>query len=49
MTQTLKVYHVVLWVEECLCVNIAGQLGVLQDLADVVLQLLLSLEDEVSV
>ena len=49
MTQTLKVYHVVLWVEECLCVNVAGQLGVLQDLADVVLQVLLSLQNKVSV
>ena len=48
-TLTLKVDQVVLWVEECLCVDVAGELSVLQDLADVVLQLLLSLQDEVPV
>ena len=46
---TLKVYQVVLWVEECLCVDVAGELRVLQDQRDVVLQLLLSPRDEVSV
>ena len=48
-SHTLKVYLVVLWVEECLRVEVAGELGVLQDLGDVVLQLLLSLQDEVPV
>ena len=46
---TLEVYLVVLRVEECLCAQVAGELGVLQDLGDVVLQLLLSLQDKVPV
>ena len=46
---TWKVYHVVLGVEECLGVDVAGELGVLKDLGDVVLQLLLSLQDKVPV